>query len=198
MDFLGKGTLCDIVNLLYLNLLFCKGQSQQWTEVIMDFSFTEEQELFRKSARVFCEEKLAVRADEIDEEIPRILERWGLRPLGNTFTEFGGGISFVRAAIVRRNSEAEMSMAAAVYYLVGAGWGFLINRYGNRKLQEEVLPDVVKGKTFLGIASTESTGGSDITSLSTRLEKRGEGLIVNGAKAYISGVRKPPGTGEVL
>jgi acyl-CoA dehydrogenase len=163
----------------------------------MDFSFTEEQELFRKSVRQFCEERLAVRADEIDDkgEIPRgLLEEMGaFGLLGNTVSrEFGGSESgFVRAAIVAEEiARAEMSMAAAVYYLVGAGWGFLINRYGNRRLREEVLPDVTKGKTLLGIASTEATGGSDITSLSTRLEKRDDKLIVNGAKAYISGVRE--------
>jgi acyl-CoA dehydrogenase len=163
----------------------------------MDFSFTEEQEFFRKSVRQFCEERLAVRADEIDDkgEIPRdLLEEMGtFGLLGNTISrQFGGSESgFVRAAIVAEEiARAELSMAAAVYYLVGAGWGFLINRYGNRSLQEEVLPDVAKGKTFLGIASTEATGGSDITSFSTRLEKRDEGLIVNGAKAYISGVRE--------
>ena len=72
----------------------------------MDFSFTEEQELFRRSVRVFCEEKLAVRADEIDEkgEIPRdLLEEMGaLSLLGITISrEFGGSESgFVRAAIV--------------------------------------------------------------------------------------------------
>jgi len=163
----------------------------------MDFSFTEEEERFRRSVREFCEDKLAGRADEIDEKqaIPRdILEAMGaFGLLGITISrEFGGaGSGFVRAVIVAEEiARAEMSMAAAVYYLVGAGWGFLINRYGNRRLQAEVLPDVAKGKTFLGIASTESTGGSDITSLSTRLEKRGEKLIVNGAKAYISGVRE--------
>ena len=60
----------------------------------MDFSFTEEQELFRKSVRVFFEDKLAVRADEIDErgEIPRdLLEEMGVFGLpGITISrEFG-------------------------------------------------------------------------------------------------------------
>ena len=60
----------------------------------MDFSFTEEQELFRKSVRVFCEERIAPRADEIDEkgEIPRdLLEEMGVFGLpGITISrEFG-------------------------------------------------------------------------------------------------------------
>ena len=101
MDLLSKRILCDIVYLLYLNLLRCKGQFQQGTEVIMDFSFTEEQELFRKSVRVFFEDKLAVRADEIDEkgEIPRdLLEEMGVFGLpGITISrEFGRSDSCLR------------------------------------------------------------------------------------------------------
>jgi acyl-CoA dehydrogenase len=81
-------------------------------------------------------------------------------------------------------------MATAVYYLVEAGWGFLMDRYATEAAKEEILPDITKGKTFLGIASTEATGGSDIASISTNLEKRDGKLIVNGAKTFISGVRE--------
>ncbi len=129
----------------------------------MDFSFTEEQELFRKSVREFCEKKLAPRASEIDEngEIPHeILEdmaAFGL--LGITIPEeYGGsGADFITAAIAAEEiARADISMATAVYYLVEAGWGFLMDRYGTRKAKEEILPDVTNGKNFLGIASTEA------------------------------------------
>ena len=74
----------------------------------MDFSFTEEQELFRKSVREFCEKKIAPEANEIDEkgEIPReVLEdmaSFGL--LGITIPQdYGGsGANFVTAAIATR------------------------------------------------------------------------------------------------
>ena len=125
----------------------------------MDFSFTEEQELFRKSVREFCEKKIAPKANEIDEkgEIPReVLDdmaAFGL--LGITISqEYGGsGADFITAAIATEEiARADISMATAVYYLVEAGWGFLIDRYGSKKAKEELLPDVTKGKTFLGIA----------------------------------------------
>jgi len=120
----------------------------------MDFSFTEEQELFRKSVREFCEKKIAPKANEIDEkgEIPReVLDdmaAFGL--LGITISqEYGGsGADFITAAIATEEiARADISMATAVYYLVEAGWGFLIDRYGNKKAKEELLPDVTKGKT---------------------------------------------------
>jgi len=163
----------------------------------MDFSFTEEQELFRKSVRDFCEKNLSPRAGEIDEkgEIPHeVLEKmaaFGL--LGITIPErYGGsGADFITAAIAAEEiARADVSMATAVYYLVEAGWGFLMDRYAIDAAKEEILPDVTKGKTFLGIASTEATGGSDIASTSTTMEKRDGKLILNGAKTFISGVRE--------
>ncbi len=163
----------------------------------MDFSFSDEQEAFRASVRTFCDERLAPRAREIDEkgEIPsEILREMGERGLlGITISkEYGGaGAPFTTAAIAAEEiARAEISMSAAVYYLVEAGWGFLMERYGTVQTKEEILPNIVKGKTFLGIASTEATGGSDIASISTTMKRQGDSLVVNGAKAYISGVRE--------
>jgi acyl-CoA dehydrogenase len=163
----------------------------------MDFSFTKEEELFRSSVREFCGKTIAPRTAQIDEkgEIPRdiIASMADMGLLGMTVSgEYGGrGAGFIRAAIAAEEiARADMSMAAAVFYLVEAGWGFLLERYGTRQAREDVLPAVVKGKNFLGIASTEPTGGSDITSISTTLKREPGRLIVNGTKSYISGVRE--------
>lgn len=163
----------------------------------MDFSFTEEQKSFRKSLKEFCEKKLAPKAREIDEEgeIPLgILDdvaSFGL--LGITVSkEYGGsGADFITAAIAAEEiARADISMALPVYYLVEAGWGFLIERYGSRRAREEVLPDVTRGKKFLGIASTEAGAGSDIANVSTVMERRDEKPIIKGEKTFISGVRE--------
>jgi alkylation response protein AidB-like acyl-CoA dehydrogenase len=163
----------------------------------MDFSFTEEQELFRKAVREFCEKKIAPRADEIDTkgEIPydilQEMASFGL--LGITISpEYGGsGADFITAVIAAEEiARADVSMATAVFYLVEAGWGFLMDKHGSKKAKEEVLPDVTKGKKFLGIASTEAHGGSDIASVSTVMEKRNDKFVINGEKTYITGVRE--------
>lgn len=163
----------------------------------MDFSYTEEQELFRKSVREFCSKKLAPRASEIDEkgEIPPeiLKEMAGFGLLGITISEkYGGsGADFTMAAIAAEEiARADISMATAVYYLVEAGWGYLFEKYGTVNAKEEILPAVTRGETFLGIASTEATGGSDIASTSTIMEKKNGKLVLNGAKTYISGVRE--------
>ncbi len=163
----------------------------------MDFDLTEEQELFRKSVREFCEKNIAPVVSQMDEkgEIPPALLKdmaaFGL--LGITVSEeYGGkGADFTTAAIAAQEiARADISMATAVYYLVEAGWGFLLDKYGSEEAKGEILPDVTKGKTFLGIASTEASGGSDIASISTTIEKKNGRFIINGAKTYISGVRE--------
>lgn len=163
----------------------------------MEFCFSEEQEIFRRSVREFCEQKLVPRASEIDEkgEIPRevVEDMAALGLLGITISEeYGGsGADFITAAIaVEEIARADISMATAVYYLVEAGWGFLMDRYGSKRAKEEILPDVTKGKKFLGIASTEASGGSDIASITTKMEKKDGKLLINGAKTFISGVRE--------
>lgn len=163
----------------------------------MDFAFTEEQEMFRKKVRDFCEEEIAPCAAEIDEngEIPcQVIVKMGAAGLlGATISrEYGGlGGGFVKAAIVAEEiARAEISMAAAVLFVVEAGWGFILDRYGSAIAKKEILPDVIKGEKFLGIASTEASGGSDISSTSTTVTKSENKLVVNGAKAYISGVRE--------
>ena len=168
----------------------------------MDFAFSTEEEEFRKSVRDFCEGRIAPLSGEIDEkgEIPRglIADMAAFGLLGMTVSEkYGGaGAGFMKAAIAAEEiARADMSMAVAVYYLVEAGWGFLLERYGSGKAKKEILPRVTKGESFLGIASTEATGGSDIASTSTSMTRRGGKLIISGTKTYISGVREAAESG---
>jgi acyl-CoA dehydrogenase len=163
---------------------------------MMNLSFTKDEELFRTSVREFCERTIAPAAAGMDEtgipdEIIGAMAEAGL--LGITVSAgYGGkGATFTTAAIAAEEiARADMSMATAVYYLVEAGWGFLLERYGTEKAKEEVLREMTRGRTFLGIASTEATGGSDIASTSTSLVRSDGAFLVNGSKSFISGVQE--------
>lgn len=168
----------------------------------MDFSYLKEDDELRSSVREFGAQSIAPKTAAMDEEgaIPReIIEGMaGLGLLGITVAkEYGGSrAGFLRAALAAEElGRADMSMAVAVYYLVEAGWGFILDRYAGGRLKAEILPAVTKGTRFLGIASTEAAGGSDIASTSTTAVKHGDRLIINGAKAYISGVREAAESG---
>jgi acyl-CoA dehydrogenase len=135
---------------------------------------------------------------EIDEEeyIPRdIID--GMAKMGllapTVGEEYGGvGADWTMAAIAAEElGRADISLAVPVLYLVEAAWGFIFYQYGSQRLKEAYLPKVTRGEAFLGIATTEPEGGSDILgACRTRAEKEGDAWIVNGEKTYTSGVRE--------
>ena len=167
----------------------------------MEFRLSAEQELFKRMVREFCEQTIEPRSREIDDKeagIPDELihEMADLGIFGVTIPEKYGGsapegqeMSYANI-VVQELGRAEMSMALPVYTLLCLGWGFLIAKYGTEQLKEEVLPKVAAGDYFVGINTTEPAGGSDIANIQTRAERKGDKFIVNGEKAYISGVRE--------
>jgi acyl-CoA dehydrogenase len=165
----------------------------------MEFRPSAEQELFKRMLREFCEKNVEPRSREIDDREEGIPDEiiQGLAELG-VFgivipEQYGGsapeGEEMTYANIaVHEIARAEMSMALPVYVLLCLGWGFLISKYGTEQLKEEVLHRVAAGEYFTGINTTEPAGGSDIANIQTRGEYQDGRFIVNGEKAYISGV----------
>jgi acyl-CoA dehydrogenase len=84
---------------------------------------------------------------------------------------------------------ADISLALPVLYLVEASWGFIFDRYATPELKQQILPKVTAGQAFLGIATTEPGGGSDIVGATRcKAEKTNDGWLLNGEKMYISGI----------
>ncbi|MFX0097425.1 MAG: acyl-CoA dehydrogenase family protein [Candidatus Hodarchaeota archaeon] len=164
----------------------------------MDFTFTEEQELFRKTVREFCEKEITPRVREMDTkgEIPQEIIKGmaRLNLLGMTVSpEYGGaGADFTLASIAAEElGRADISVAIPVLFLVEAAWGYIFDKYGTEQAKDEILPRVTKGETFIGIAVTEPAGGSDILGAGkTMMKKEGGNCVLNGEKIYISGVKE--------
>ena len=171
----------------------------------MDFSFTNEQELWRKTVRGFAEKKIKPRVREIDtnkkipEEIIKDMGKLGL--LAPTASkEYGGAdLDWTMASIAAEElGRADISLAIPVLYLVEAAWGFILSKYGSEEIKEKYLPKITKGEAFCGIAVTEPEGGSDILGAAkTKAEKKGNKWILNGEKIFISGIRESSKWGGV-
>jgi acyl-CoA dehydrogenase len=164
----------------------------------MDFGWTEEQRLWRQAVRDFAQKEIAPRVREIDtqEEIPLEIVRGmaGLGLLAPLVGEEHGGAAadWTMATIAAEElGRADISLAVPVLYLVEAAWGFIFDQYGSPELKAEYLPRVTRGEAFLGIATTEPGGGSDILgACRTRAVQHGEAWVLNGEKMFISGVRE--------
>jgi acyl-CoA dehydrogenase len=161
----------------------------------MDFNLSEEDKAIQETVRRFGDEVLRPRTKEIDEKatIPMdILEemgRLGLLAMPASDKYGGMGATAVQTELVSEEiGRGDISMATAVFFLLEAGWGYLLSRHGTEEAKNEVLPPVCQGKHFLGVASTEPGGGSDLAGMKTTSKRDGKDFIINGEKAFISGV----------
>ena len=163
----------------------------------MEFELSDEEEAFRQAVRHFGDKTLRPREVEIDstgripDDVLAEMARIGLLAMPAS-TDYGGmGASAVLTELAAEEiGRGDFSMATAVFFLLEAGWGDLLSRYGNEETKQEVLPEVCAGRAFLGIATTEPTGGSDLAGLRTRSRREGKEFVLNGEKAFISGVEE--------
>ncbi len=164
----------------------------------MEFSFNQEQDMWRKAVRDFAQREIKPRVREYDYsgEIPadliKKMAQMGLLALTVPEAYGGMGADWTMACIAAEElARADISLALPVLYLVEASWGFIFAQYGSEQLKQEILPRVCAGEAFLGIATTEPGGGSDIVG-ATRCKAVQEGneWVLNGEKMYISGIRE--------
>jgi len=162
----------------------------------MDFSWTEEQEIWRKTVHEFAQKKIKPRVREIDTnkkipgEIIKDMGKLGLLAPTASQKYGGAGVDWTMAAIAAEElGRADISLAIPVLYLVEAAWGFILSRYGTEELKKEYLTKITKGEAFCGIAVTEPEGGSDILGAGkTKAEKKNKNWILKGEKIFISGI----------
>lgn len=163
----------------------------------MDFGWTKEQQMWRKAVHDFAQKKIAPRAREIDdnshipEDLIKSMAEMGLWAPTVSEKYGGSGMDVTMATIAAEElGRADISLALPVMYLVQASWAFVFERYASEALKAELLPHVTAGEQFLGIASTEPGGGSDIEGVTrcTGAQQPDGSWVLNGEKMYISGI----------
>src|SRR5208282_4161410 len=140
----------------------------------MDFRLSDEEEAFQAAVRRFGDRVLRVNEAKIDSEgrIPSdvlaAMADLGLLAMPVP-TEYGGmGASAVLTEIAAEEiGRGDFSMATAVFFQLEAGWGHILARHGTEETKREILPPVCAGKAFLGSATTEPGGGSDLAAMRT-------------------------------
>ena len=162
---------------------------------MVDYNFSEEQELFRESMKEFCASEIVPKTEKLEgarqmpEDVIKALAKFEL--LGMVIDpEYGGlGTDVVTAGIaVEELARADPSCAIPVLFLVGTSWGHVLDKYGTEEAKKEILPKAIKGEQIIGIATTESDIGSDLANMKTKITKKGNKYVINGEKMYISGV----------
>ena len=165
---------------------------------MVDFSFTEEQEMFRKILHEWCQKNLTLeKVREMDTKgmmppgIVKEMANLGLLLMTAPKEHGGTGADWVTACIAAEElGYHDISIAIPVFFLVQSSWGFAVDRYCTERVREEYVRKAMKGEGFVGIATTEPGGGSDVAAFKSTAKKEGNEWIINGEKMYISGTEE--------
>ena len=157
-----------------------------------DFGLGEDADMLRKTVADFAQDRIAPRADEIDRsnQFPRDLwpEMGALGLHGVTVEEeYGGsGLGYVEHCVAME----EVSRAsAAVGLSYGAHSNLCVNqirRNGTDAQRRKYLPKLISGEYVGALAMSEPGAGSDVVSMRTRADRRGDRYVLNGSKMWIT------------
>jgi isovaleryl-CoA dehydrogenase len=157
-----------------------------------NFGLGETAEMIRDTARDFSQAEIAPRAAEIDKTntFPRDLwPRMGAIGLHGVTVEeeYGGsGLGYLEHCV----AVEEVSRASASVGLsYGAHSNLCVNqlrRNGSEAQKRKYLPKLISGDHVGALAMSEPGAGSDVVSMKTRAEKRGDRYVLNGSKMWIT------------
>jgi len=158
----------------------------------LDFHLGETADLLRDSVRSFAADKIAPRASAIDESNEFPLDLWpelgALGLHGITVGEAYGGSEMGYTEHVVAMEEVSRASAS-----VGLSYGAhsnlcinQINRNGTEDQKQRYLPKLVSGEHVGALAMSEPGAGSDVVSMRTRADKKGDRYVLNGTKMWIT------------
>ncbi len=161
----------------------------------MNFEFTESEKAFRSELRAFIEAELP------EEWRGMFVDEPGAIPFTREFCkklaqrgwltmawppEFGGaGAGPWMQTILREEMWAHEEPRGPQYMNLNY-IGPLIMRFGTPEQQRRFLPPMARGEVIWTQGFSEPNAGSDLASLATRAEHRGDAFVVNGQKIWSS------------
>jgi glutaryl-CoA dehydrogenase (non-decarboxylating) len=158
----------------------------------MDFEFTEEQKLLRKTVRQFVDKEIMPYVSKWDANqhfetnIIKRLAELGL--MGVCIPEHygGSGMDYNSLAIVCEELErGDTAFRTAVSVHTGLN-SLTLLQWGNEYQKQTYLVPQAKGEKIGAFGLTEPGAGSDVASLRTTADRDGNDYILNGQKTWIS------------
>jgi butyryl-CoA dehydrogenase len=160
----------------------------------MDFQLTGEQRELVETARKFARTALPPLAEEVERtghppsrELIRQYAELGFLGI-NVPERLGGlGLGNLEALLVLEEFAQVSAAIAFPVFESCVGPVRAIEKFGQPKLVEAVVPAVCRGEAIVAVAMSEPHAGTALTDLTTRAEIVGDHVIVNGNKRWCSG-----------
>ena len=158
----------------------------------LDFGLGETADMLRQQVADFAAAEIAPRAAEIDKSNNFPPDLWpklgALGLLGITVEEeYGGAAMGYLEHVVAMEEVSRASASVGLSY--GAHSNLCVNqlrRNGNPEQRRIYLPKLISGEHVGALAMSEPGSGSDVVSMRTRAERRGDRYVLNGSKMWIT------------
>jgi isovaleryl-CoA dehydrogenase len=158
----------------------------------LNFDLGDTADMLRDTVRSFTSDEIAPIADEIDKSnsFPRHLwpKMGALGLLGITVEEELGGTGLGYLEHVIAMEEISRG-SAAIGLSYGAHSNLCVNqirRNGTDDQKRRYLPGLMSGEHVGALAMSEPGAGSDVISMRTRAQKKGDRYVLNGSKMWIT------------
>jgi len=159
----------------------------------MDLAFTPQEQQFRADIRAWVGENLPADISHKVHNAMRLsrddMQRWGKILgkkgwLGHAWPKSFGGPGW--NSVQKHLFEEECALAGAPRVLPFGPVMVapVIMAFGNAAQQQRFLPGIASGEVWWSQGYSEPGSGSDLASVKTRAERRGNNYIVNGQKAW--------------
>ncbi|HAU31032.1 MAG TPA: hypothetical protein DCW46_01830 [Desulfotomaculum sp.] len=160
-------------------------------DIKLDFKLNAQQEMLKKTVRQFAEEEIAPLVDEMeinDQTPPELVRKMGEQGFfGVTVPlEYGGtGMGHVDRVIMLEEIARISAAIAMSLQVLQIGVGMMMEM-GNSEQKNRYSPALAQGKILITPAITESSGGSDLEGMSTKVVDKGEYYSIDGRKVFIT------------
>ncbi|MCM3584667.1 acyl-CoA dehydrogenase family protein [Mesobacillus maritimus] len=159
--------------------------------MLLNFTFSEEQEYFRDMLREFSQSELLPHYTTWDRENTHPRHLW--KKLGELGVnglripeEFGGsGAECVTAGVAAEEiGRGDFNLTYAV--MLNALISEILTNHATDQLKKTWLPEIANGNKIMGIAITEPAAGTDAAGIRSMAVHKGDKFILNGEKSGIS------------
>ncbi len=157
-----------------------------------DFDLGDTADAIRETVAAFSQEKIAPRAEAIDRDNQFPRDLWpqmgelGLHGITIAEEDGGTGLGYLDHVVAME----EISRASASVGLsYGAHSNLCINqigRHGTAAQKAKYLPKLMSGEHVGALAMSEPGSGSDVVSMRTKAQKKGDRYVLTGNKMWIT------------
>jgi len=154
--------------------------------------FEQDHNIFRENFRKFLEAEVKPHQEQWLKD--RIVSREAWKKAGENGylcmyvdEKWGGmGLKDFRYTQIQIEEMARIGESGFAMSLHSDVIGVYLDSFANDEQKARWMPGIISGEKILAVAMTEPGTGSDLKNIKTRVEDKGDYLLLNGAKTFIS------------